>query len=276
MPVNGTDPDGDDAPAADPNDDPDRGLDPTVGFEFRFDAGPTVGAADLPESLPPLALDIDGTLTTPSGTIDPRAFAVLPAWPSPVVVATGKAFPYPVALCHFVGIPERVIAENGGVVCADGRVRFEGDPDQVAEAVAAFEARGGDLGWDGANTTNRWRETEAAARLTADEDLLREVAAEFDLEFLDTGYAYHLKARGASKGTALREVADVVDRDPGEFVAVGDSENDASTFGVAGESYAVANADETATAAADTVLAEGFMDGTLAALADVIERERGP
>ncbi|ESP87636.1 HAD-IIB family hydrolase [Candidatus Halobonum tyrrellensis] len=231
-----------------------------------------VAFADLPASLPPLALDIDGTLTTPVGTVDPRVFAVLPAWPSPVAVATGKSFPYPVALCQFVGIPERVIAENGGVVCADGYVRFEGDPDLVAEAVAAFEARGGDLGWDAADTVNRWRETEVAARLTADEALLREVADEFDLEFLDTGYAYHVKARGASKGSALREVADVVDRDPDEFVAVGDSENDASTFGVAGESYAVANADETAKAAADTVTQAGFMDGTIAALADVIAR----
>ena len=237
----------------------------------------SVESGDLPESLPPLALDIDGTLTTPSGTIDPRVFDALPAWPAPVVVATGKAFPYPVALCHFVGIPERVVAENGGVVCADGRVRFEGDPDLVADAVDAFEARGGDLGWGGANTTNRWRETEVAARLTADEALLRDVAEEFDLEFLDTGYAYHLKARGASKGSALREVADIVDREPEAFVAVGDSENDASTFGVAGESYALANADETAKAAADTVVEEGFMDGTMAVLEGLVARaEEGP
>jgi len=55
--------------------------------------------------VPPLALDIDGTLTTRSDQIDPRVFEVLPAWEAPIVVATGKSFPYPVALCHFLGIP---------------------------------------------------------------------------------------------------------------------------------------------------------------------------
>ncbi|WP_284013636.1 HAD hydrolase family protein [Halobaculum litoreum] len=231
-------------------------------------------AFDVPADadLPPLALDIDGTLTTPDHTVDPRVFRALPAWPAPVVLATGKSFPYPVALCHFAGVPERVVAENGGVVCVDETVRVAGDADRVARAVAAFRERGGDLGWGEADTVNRWRETEVAARLTADEALLREVADEFDLTFLDTGYAYHLTDPDVSKGAALREAAAVLDRDPAEFVAVGDSMNDVSTFDVAGESYAVANADEAARAAADEVLADGYMDGTLAVLSRLVDR----
>ncbi|ERH13125.1 MAG: putative hydrolase of the HAD superfamily, partial [halophilic archaeon J07HB67] len=117
-------------------------------------------------TLPPLALDIDGTLTDGDGRIDPRVFTELPNWPAPVVLATGKSFPYPVALCGFLGVPERVIAENGGVTLVDGQVSFAGDPDRVARAVDAFRDRGGDLGWDDADTVNRWRETEIAARLT--------------------------------------------------------------------------------------------------------------
>ena len=216
--------------------------------------------------VPPLALDIDGTLTTPEGTIAPRAFPLLAAWEAPVVLATGKAFPYPVALCQFVGIPERVIAENGGVALADGHLDYAGDPERVDAAIEAFEERGGDLGWDGVDTVNRWRETEVAVSLTADEELLREVAAEFDLSLVDSGYAYHLKSPDASKGAALTDVAETLGHDPGEFVAVGDSENDASTFAVADESYAVANADETAKRAADRVLDRGYADGTLDAL----------
>ena len=215
---------------------------------------------------PPLALDIDGTLTTPEGGIDPRVFDVLPAWDAPVVVATGKAFPYPVALCHFVGIPETVIAENGGIVCVGDTVRFAGDRDRAERVVEAFEARGGDLGWDGADLANRWRETELVARLTADERLLRDVAAEFEMEVVDTGYAYHIKTPGVEKGDGLELAADELGYSVEEFVAVGDSENDASMFAVAGRSFAVANADPVATAAADTVLDEAYMDGTLAAL----------
>ncbi|WP_435064768.1 HAD-IIB family hydrolase [Halobaculum sp. EA56] len=222
--------------------------------------------------LPPLALDIDGTLTTPDGAVDPRVFRVLPEWPAPVVLATGKSFPYPVALCHFLGIPERAIAENGGVVCVDETVRIEGDAERVAAAADAFRERGGDLGWGAADTVNRWRETEVAARLSADEELLRAVADEFDLTLLDTGYAYHLTDPDVSKGRGLREAAGILDVEPGSFVAVGDSMNDASTFEVAGESYALANADDVAKEAADTVVDEGYMDGTTAVLADLAGR----
>ena len=218
---------------------------------------------------PPLALDIDGTLTTPDDQIDPRAFEVLPSWEAPIVLATGKSFPYPIALCHFLGIPEQVVAENGGVVCADGQVAFQGDRDRAETAAAAFRDRGGDLGWDAADTTNRWRETELAARVDADEQLLRSVADEFDLEVVDTGYAYHLKTPGVEKGDGLAAVADMLGYSPDSFVAVGDSENDVSLFETAGEAYAVANADERAKAAADTVLAESYFDGTRSVLESV-------
>ena len=219
--------------------------------------------------VPPLALDIDGTLTTRDDQIDPRVFELLPEWEAPIVVATGKSFPYPVALCHFLGIPERVVAENGGVVCADGQVSFQGDRDRAEAAIERFHKQGGDLGWDNADTTNRWRETELAAHIDADETLLREVAAEFDLEVVDTGYAYHLKTPGVEKGAGLAAVCDILGSSPDSFVAIGDSENDVSLFETAGDSYAVANADERAKAAADTVLAESYFDGTRSVLESV-------
>jgi len=216
---------------------------------------------------PPLVLDIDGTLTKPAGGLDPRAFEALPAWDAPIVLATGKAFPYPVALCHFLAIPELVVAEHGGVVYADDEVRVTVDSERPKAAARAFVERGGDLGWGGADTVNRWRETEVAINLDADERLLREVAAEFDLDLVDTGYAYHLKTPGVEKGDGLRSVASVLGVDPAEFVAVGDSENDVSTFEAVGESFAVANADQRARAAADHVTEGAHMDGTLEVLA---------
>ncbi|WP_434522317.1 HAD-IIB family hydrolase [Halorubrum sp. AS12] len=223
--------------------------------------------------VPPLALDIDGTLTTPTGRIDPRVFELLPAWDAPVVFATGKAFPYPVALAHFLGRAETVIAENGGVAYADGETTVVGDPDAARAVVEAFRERGGEVGWGTGDTVNRWRETEVALSPDADAALLREVAATVDdVEVVDTGYAYHVKSTGVSKGRALGVVADALGVDPAAFVAVGDSENDVSTFGVAGESYAVANADDAAREAADEVVEEGFMDGTVSVLDRLRER----
>jgi len=215
---------------------------------------------------PPLVLDIDGTITDGSGRLDPRAFEYLPEWDAPLVLATGKAFPYPVSLCHYLGIDQTVIAENGGVVLADDTVSYQGDPERAAEAAAAFEERGGDLGWPAFDAINEWRESEIAANVSADLELLRSVAAGHDLEVFDTGYAYHIKTPGVEKGVGLRAVADTLDLDPGEFVAVGDSVNDVSMFEVAGRSFAVANADDHAQAAADTVLGQSYFDGTASVL----------
>ena len=225
--------------------------------------------------VPPLALDIDGTLTTSSGRIDPRVFELLPAWDAPVVFATGKSFPYPVALAHFLGREEHVVAENGGVAHVGGETAILGDPDAARAAIEVFRERGGDLGWGASDTVNRWRETEVAVSIDADERLLREVvsAAEADLEVVDTGYAYHVKSPTVSKGRALRRVADGLGIAPESFVAIGDSENDVSTFEVVGESYAVANADAAARGGADILLDEAYMDGTAGVLAALRERE---
>ena len=215
---------------------------------------------------PPLVLDIDGTLTDGSGRLDPRAFEYLPEWDAPLVLATGKAFPYPVSLCHYFGIDLTVIAENGGVVLADGDVSYQGDPERAADAVAAFLDRGGDLGWPAFDAINEWRETEIAANVAADEELLRSVAAEYGLEVFDTGYAYHIKTPGVEKGVGLRAVADTLEIDPTEFVTVGDSVNDVSMFEVAGRSFAVENADDAAKAAAETVVEGSYFDGTASVL----------
>jgi len=104
---------------------------------------------------------------------------------------------------------------------------------------------------------NRWRETEVALSLDADEALLREVAAPPAATWRSStpGYAYHVKSTGVSKGRGLERVGDALGIGPDEFVAIGDSENDVSTFAVAGESYAVANADGAAREAADIVVA---------------------
>jgi len=230
-------------------------------------------------SLPPLAVDVDGTLTRPGHHdatappgLDPRVFDPLRAWPAPVVVATGKAFPYPVALCHFAGIEERVVAENGGVVYAAGAVEFRGDPEAARAVLAEFETRGGDTGWGSADTVNRWRETEVAVAAGSDDDLLRKVADEHGMTVVDTGYAYHVVSPDVNKGHGLRRAAALIGRDPAEFVAVGDSANDVPLFDVVADSYAVGNAADVAREAADHVLERRGGDGFLAALSAVEQR----
>lgn len=222
--------------------------------------------------VPPLVLDIDGTMTRPDDSVDPRFFDVLPDWDAPVVVATGKSFPYPVALCHFMYVEQNVIAENGGIVLSGERVTKNADGEAARRVAEEYVAAGYDLGWGPTDLTNRWRETEIAVARDQPLGPLEELAAEHGLEVVDTGFAYHVKSPSIEKGIGLKSVARLLDRDPEEFVAVGDSENDVSTFGVAGESYAVANADEKAKRAADAVLDESYSEATLSVLDDLRRR----
>ena len=215
---------------------------------------------------PPLAVDIDGTLTGPDRAVDPRVFDVLREWAAPVVVATGKALPYPVALCEFAGIERTVVAENGGVafVHATDDLLFLGDRAAAQAVVDEYVEVGHELGWGDQDLVNRWRETEVAVAREAPLEPLQRIAADHGLEVVDTGFAYHVKSSEVSKGRALAAIAEDLGRDPDEFVAVGDSVNDVSTFEVAGRSFAVANADDAAREAADVVVegryAEGFFD----------------
>ncbi|ELZ04551.1 HAD-IIB family hydrolase [Natrialba aegyptia] len=222
-------------------------------------------------SPPPLVLDIDGTLTRPEGWgIDPRIFDPLREWDAPVILATGKAFPYPIALCHFIGVPELVVAENGGVVYTGEDALFTADRDAPQTVAEQYRAAGYDLGWGDGDTINRWRETEIAVSRDQPLDPLEAFAADAELEVIDTGYAYHVKDAAPNKGDGVEVIAEHVGIDLADCVAVGDSINDVSTFEVVGRSFAVSNADEEARAAADEVLDAAHADGTLS----VLERVR--
>jgi len=215
---------------------------------------------------PPVAIDIDGTMTRPDGGVEPRLFERLRGWDAPVVVATGKSFAYPVALCTFIGIPDRVIAENGGVVYVDDDLTVEGDATAARRVADRLREDGHPPGWPEPDMHNRWRETELSVSRSVPEDYLRTVAAEHGQTVVDSGYSYHVKSPGVSKATGLRRAADLLDVDPASFVAIGDSANDAELFDAAGRSYAVANADEVARARADVVVDKPFSDGLLEAL----------
>ncbi len=221
----------------------------------------------VPEDAPPLVVDIDGTLTDDQRALDPRVMAVLRSWPTPVVVATGKAMPYPVALCEFLGMAQYVVAENGGVALA-GRdtLSIVGDR-TAAEAVATeYRERGYELGWGAADLVNRWRETELAVSRDMPLSPLEEIATDHGMVVLDTGFAYHVVSPDVDKGKGLEAVATELDLTPADFLAVGDSENDAPTFEVAGRGVAVANADEQVRAAAEYVTEAAYADGFLEAV----------
>lgn len=217
---------------------------------------------------PPLAVDIDGTLTDENRAVYPPVLTVLREWDAPIVLATGKALPYPVALCEFAGVERTVVAENGGVafVHQTDDLIVLGDREAAQQVVDEYVAAGHGLGWGDHDLVNRWRETEVAVSREAPLEPLQRIAADHGLQVVDTGFAYHVKSPDVNKGTALEAVADRLGRDPEDFVAIGDSINDVSTFEGAGRSYAVSNADDDALEAADVVLESEYGEGFLEAI----------
>ncbi|MFC7190082.1 phosphoglycolate phosphatase [Halocatena marina] len=222
-----------------------------------------------------LAVDIDGTLTRADQSLDPRVFEPLREWPEPVVIATGKSLPYPVGLCEFLGIPVRIIAENGGAVylADDDEIVFTGDREAAHRVIEQYSEEGYSLGWEGVDFANRWRETELAVSCDQPLEPLREIAEREGMRVFDTGYAYHVTAHDVDKGTGLTNITSRLGNDPESFAVVGDSENDAAMFEIAGEAYAVANADDRAKSAADHITDGAFVDGLLEAL-EMIRNDR--
>ena len=219
----------------------------------------------FPDTLPPLAVDIDGTLTDDDRALDPRIFPVLRAWPAPVVIATGKATPFPVGLAEFLRIDPVVIAENGGVVVVERAdvVEYLGDPEATTAVAREYRELGHDIGWGAVDIVNRWRETELAVDRDSPREPLERLADERGLTVVDTGFAYHVKSTDIDKGTGLRTVADALDVEADTFAAIGDSNNDIPVFATAGVGIAVANAPETVRHSADVVTDAAYADGFL-------------
>lgn len=218
----------------------------------------------------PIVVDIDGTMSRADRSIPGAVIDRLHGWEAQAVIATGKAFPYPVALCDFIGIATCVIAENGGVCCVDDHVIVTDDGDEVDRFITGLEARGYGPGWGESDLVNRWRESEVAVTRSIPREIVDEVAGEVGLEVVDSQFAYHVKSPGVSKGNGLKLIADHLGIPIDRFVAIGDSENDLSTFSVAGGSIAVANADAELQAVADQVTDEAYAEGLLEAL-DLIQ-----
>lgn len=203
----------------------------------------------------PLALDVDGTLTSRDGSLNPQVIEPLADWDATIVIATGKTLAHATALCRFVGIDDNIIAENGGIVYvrSEDTLTYEGDGSAAKSVMEEYVDEGYDLGWGENDLLNKWRETEAIVSRDSPLEPLRDIAERHGVEVVDTGYAYHVKSPNVSKGKGLKSVARILGVETESFVAIGDSENDVSAFEAAGTSYAVRNADEKALESADNV-----------------------
>ena len=210
--------------------------------------------------------DIDGTLTDMKRRISTEAIEAIREMPIPVVLASGNVICFMRAAGKLIGTSEAMIGENGGVIQVgyDAKPMVLADIDECKRASEYLKKYFPDL----EPLDARYRLSEMAFRRTVDLRKTRELLAKEypDLEILDTKFALHLKHRNVNKGTGLVKVASIMGLKPGNFAALGDSENDLKMFREAGMGLAVGNAVPEVKAAADYVSQKPYGEGAAEAL----------
>jgi hypothetical protein len=212
-----------------------------------------------------LAIDIDGTITYSDRRLHFMAAESLRNMDVPVILATGNILCYASATSKLIGLGERVISENGGVV-SDG---FDTKPyisDSIEDCEKAFSYLS--TRFDLIRLDSDLRKTEIALRRNIEAEILQSSLekAGFTMEVIDTKFALHIKSKKVNKGTGLEKMASLMDLDVSDFVAIGDSANDREMLELAGYGIAVSNADPELKLIADHVTSMSFGEGTVEAL----------
>lgn len=185
-----------------------------------------------------VVVDIDGTITFSDRSLDCRAVTALRSLHVPVVIATGNVLCVARAVAKLLGTGEIVIAENGGVV-EYGKV--ESDTSHINECREAFKLLNKHFSLELLELENRL--TEIGLRRNFDAEEARKILPEdAAVDLVDTGFAIHIKSRKINKGLGLRRIAEMMNLDPHDFVAFGDSPNDIEMLETAGLGIAVGNA----------------------------------
>ncbi len=203
--------------------------------------------------------DLDGTITGRDRAVHLKSVRCLRALQRrgiPVGIATGNTLYYTRAAATLLGLEGPLIAENGGVVEANGRREVLADEDRIDLVRRAYRVLREELNVRRTEPPGL-RRTEVAIHRDVPVERVREVLREHGLEeveVVDTGFAYHLKLRDVDKGRGLRRACELMGVDPEDVVALGDGDNDAPMLRAAGLGVAPANASRRAREAADVVL----------------------
>ncbi len=212
-----------------------------------------------------IVLDIDGTITHKDRSLNLRAAEALRDLDIPVVLATGNISCYAMAAAKLIGLRGYVIAENGGLVLTG----YDKPPivsDNIEECEKAFIFLSQHYKLTKLDPEYRKTEIALVRDFDMEEAKILLKSQNFEIEFIDTKYAIHIKSNKINKSTGLKNIAKIMGLTPADFVAIGDSVNDAQMIQSAGFGIAVANGDAEAKKAANHVTKASFGDGAVEAI----------
>jgi len=218
-----------------------------------------------------LLTDIDGTITDPSRRINTGAIEAIRSLVDggvEVILASGNTACFMDALCKMIGTRGSFIGENGGVfrVGYTGALRICGDLHIAGNALERVQYHFRQKGISIELYSPDYRFSDRAFARTVPIEEVREILAGQPIQVIDTGYAIHLQSPGVNKGTALAALADELQIDHTEVMAVGDSINDIQMLTYAGIGVAVANAHPDTKSAAQYVTRKKYGDGFVEAV----------
>jgi phosphoglycolate phosphatase (TIGR01487 family) len=212
-----------------------------------------------------LVVDIDGTITCANRELHLEAVKKMRTLKVPVVLATGNILCYARTTSRLIGLGGAVIAENGGAVTVRYDVNgiFEGSLEECEKAFSFLSEH-----FKLTKLDPMYRKTEIALRRDFDLEKARALlqTQPFEVELVDTKYAIHVKSIKINKGIGLQKLAGMMGFEAEDFVAIGDSANDAEMFEAAGFGIAVANGDERIKEVANYVTEASFGDGAVEAI----------
>ena len=217
------------------------------------------------KKLKAIALDVDGTITDKSRKVCLSAVKAIRQAENrgvPVIIVTGNVMCATKTMAILFGTSGGLVAENGGVIESNGKIQILGNIDECQRAYEFLRSR---FQVKKVEFSDQ-RISEVAIERNIDEELVKEVVKDFDVEVYDTKFAIHLTDPTVNKGSSLEMVAAYLSIQTDEILAIGDSENDIEFLRVVGMKVAVNNADEELKALADYVTENSYGDGVAEAI----------
>jgi phosphoglycolate phosphatase len=177
-----------------------------------------------------------------------------------VMLATGNVLPVAFGLSAFLGIKGPIIAENGGLVYYKEKVYKLQSIDTPLQAWAYLKEK---MPEAERLFTDHWRETEVGLKRSTDLDKVQKILYDWPVEIEVTGFAIHIMEPGHSKLKGVVKGCELIDIDPSQVLAIGDSDNDVRMLRGVGQSVAVGNASLMAKQAATYVAEPSHVDGVI-------------
>jgi phosphoglycolate phosphatase len=203
------------------------------------------------------AVDIDGTLTeNGGGMVHLGALAklrYLEKMGYNVIYVTGRSSVEAYVLAVFGGTTKIAIGENGGVVTiAPQDHRVLGNKGKCMQGYEVLKKAISSVKVKPVFP----RMSEVVLLRTFDLKLGQRLLDEYHLPLYlsDSKYAFHINEKGIDKAYGLKEALNMLEVEPNQVVAIGDSETDIPMYDICGYSIALDHAEENVKARADHVV----------------------